>query len=238
MSPADASLWRSIASQPAIGVTATIGAFLLALRINRMCHGNPLLNPTLIAILIMACAIKTTGLDYATYAQSASVVSFMLSPAVVMLAVPLFRQRQLVRESGLVIAGALAVGLPLGVGSAVGIAWVLGADRQTLLSLAPKSTTAGIAIGISEKIGGLPALTAVLVIMTGIVGAVCGPFVARRLRANDPRAVGLALGIASHGIGTARALQLGDVTGAFAGLGMGLNGILTAIVLPIAVRLI
>ena len=180
--------------------------------------------------------IKLSGLAYADYARSAAVVSFMLSPAVVLLAVPLYRKRALIRRSGLLIAVALCIGLPTGIVSGVGFAWALGASRPTLLSLAPKSATAGIAIGISEQIGGLPALTAVLVIMTGIIGAIVGPGLAAKLRVHDPRAVGLAIGITSHGIGTARALQINETVGAFAGLGMGLNGILTAVVVPLACR--
>jgi putative effector of murein hydrolase len=109
--------------------------------------------------------------------------------------------------------------------------------KPRTFSLAPKSTTAGIAIGISEKIGGAPSLTAVLVIMTGITGAVIGPIAARQMGVSDPRAVGLAMGIASHGIGTARALQMGATAGAFAGLGMSLNGILTATLLPLVANL-
>ncbi len=237
MPPLDPNAWHKIALLPAIGVGATVGAYVIALRLQRWSGGHPVLNPTLVAIALIAFAVKISGLDYASYAQSAGVVTFALAPAVVLLAVPLFRQRQLIRESAGIVAGALAVGLPTGILSAVGIAWLLHADRLTLLSLAPKSTTAGIAIGISDKIGGLPALTAVLVIMTGITGAVFGPLATRRAGVCDPRAVGLAMGIASHGIGTARALQIGEVAGAFAGLGMGLNGVLTAILLPIAANL-
>jgi putative effector of murein hydrolase len=135
--------------------------------------------------------------------------------------------------SARLIAVGLAVGLPVGVLSAVGLAWLLGASPQTILSLAPKSVTAGIAVGISEQIGGLQTLTIVLVIMTGITGAVLGPIVARLARIDDPRVVGLTMGIASHGIGTARALQINEVAGAFSGLGMGLNRVLTAILLPL-----
>ena len=229
--------WRSMASQPAIGVAATFLAYLFAVQLHRLAGARSILNPTLVSIVIIALALKVCGLDYKIYAQSAAFVTFMLGPAVVLLAVPLFRRRQLIWESGRVIGGALAIGMPAGALSAVGFAWLFGADRQTLLSLAPKSATAGIAIGISEKIGGLPALIAVLVIMTGIVGAVCGPFLIGRIGVRDPRAVGLAIGISSHGIGTARALQIGEVAGAFSGLGMGLNGVLTAIALPLICNL-
>ncbi len=238
MSPHDLSSWRDIAVLPVFGVTATVVAYLIAVRLHRWGRGHPLLNPTLVAIIVLAAAIRTSGLSYAAYAQSASVVSFMLSPAVVLLAVPLYRRRAVIRASNAIILGALAAGLPTGIASAVGIAWLLGADRSTLLSLAPKSTTAGIAIGISEKIGGVPALTAVLVIMTGITGAVLAPSLTRWLGIRDERALGLSMGIASHGIGTARALQVGEIAGSFAGLGMSLNGVLTAILLPIVLTLI
>jgi putative effector of murein hydrolase len=237
MSPFDPVAWHKIELVPAVGVGATIAAYVVAVRLQRWSGGSAIFNPTLIAILLLALAVRLSGMDYADYARSAGVVTFALSPAVALLAVPLFRQRQLIRDSARIILGSLALGLPTGVLSAMGIAWLLHADRVTILSLAPKSTTAGIAIGISEKIGGAPSLTAVLVIMTGITGAVIGPFVTRQMGVSDPRAVGLAMGIASHGIGTARALQMGETTGAFAGLGMSLNGILTAILLPLAASL-
>src|SRR5271166_5670409 len=144
----------------------------------------------------------------------------MLGPAVVLLAVPLFRQTLLIRASWRLIVGALAIGLPTGIVSAVGVAWLVGAHLETLLSLAPKSVTTGIAIGVSQAIGGVPALTAVFVILTGIIGAVCGPATVRLMGISDVRILGLAMGIGSHGIGTARAFQFGDVAGAFSSLGM------------------
>ncbi len=238
MSPLDPAAWHEIAVQPVTGVTETIVAYAAAVRLHRWGRGHPLLNPTLVAIVLLAAAVQASGLSYAAYAQSASVVSFMLSPAVVLLAVPLYRRRAVIRASGSIILGALAVGVPMGIATGVGLASLLGADRRTLLSLAPKSATAGIAIGISERIGGVPALTAVLVIMTGITGAVLAPSLTRWLGIRDERVVGLSIGISSHGIGTARALQIGEVAGSFAGLGMTLNGVLTAIVLPIVLTLI
>jgi predicted murein hydrolase (TIGR00659 family) len=237
MSPFDPVMWHKIELAPAVGVGATVAAYVIAVRLQRWSGGSAIFNPTLIAILLLAFAVKLSDMDYADYARSAGVVTFALSPAVALLAVPLFRQRRLIRDSARIILGSLAIGLPTGVLSAIGIAWLLHADRVTILSLAPKSTTAGIAIGISEKIGGAPSLTAVLVIMTGITGAIIGPTVTRQMGVSDGRSVGLAMGIASHGIGTARALQMGETAGAFAGLGMSLNGILTAIVLPLVANL-
>jgi predicted murein hydrolase (TIGR00659 family) len=237
MSLLDHVAWTTLSEQPVLEVGATILAFLFAVRLARLGGNHPLLNPTLLAIVIVVLMIKAAGIPYATYLRGAGFIQFLLGPAVVLLAVPLYRQTRLIRASGALIVTALAVGLPTGIISAVGIAWALGASPPTLLSLAPKSVTAGIAIGISETIGGIPALTAVLVVSTGITGAVLGPWVGRLLRLRDDRVTGLAIGIASHGIGTARALQMSEVAGAFAGLGMSLNGVLTAILLPLIIHL-
>jgi predicted murein hydrolase (TIGR00659 family) len=229
--------WISLAEKPALETGATVFAFLVATRISRLSGNHPLLNPTLLAIILISVGLEATHIPYETYLRGADAINFMLGPAVVLLAVPLFRQRATIRASGRLIAVGLAAGLPVGVLSAVGIAWAFGASSQTLLSLAPKSVTAGIAVGISEQIRGLQTLTIVLVIMTGITGAVLGPIIARLARVEDPRVVGLTMGIASHGIGTARALQISEVSGAFSGLGMGLNGVLTAILLPVIYKL-
>jgi predicted murein hydrolase (TIGR00659 family) len=234
----DPLAWAALAEQPVLEIGATVFAYLAAVRLCRHSGNHPLLNPTLVAILILAVGTKALGIPYATYLRSAGFVHFLLGPAVVLLAVPLFRQTALIRASSGLIAVGLAVGLPTGVLSAVGIAWALGASPQTVLSLAPKSVTTGIAIGISERIGGVPALTTALVIMTGITGAVIGPMVTRLAHICDARAIGLAMGIASHGIGTARALQMGEVAGAFSGLGMGLNGIATAVLVPLVFTLL
>jgi predicted murein hydrolase (TIGR00659 family) len=225
--------WTGLAEKPVLETGATVFAFLAATRISRLGGHHPLLNPTLLAIVLISLGLEVTHIPYETYLRGSEAIHFMLGPAVVLLAVPLFRQRAVILASARLIAVGLAIGLPVGVLSAVGLAWVLGARPQTILSLVPKSVTAGIAMGISEEIGGLQTLTIVLVIMTGITGAVLGPIVARFARIEDPRVIGLAIGIASHGIGTARALQISEVAGAFAGLGMGLNGVLTAILLPL-----
>jgi predicted murein hydrolase (TIGR00659 family) len=232
----DTHAWASLPEQPILEVGITVLAFLLAVRLARWSGNNPFLNPTLIAIVLVVVALNVTGVPYATYLRGAGFIQFLLAPTVVLLAVPLYRQTRLIRASGDLIAAALLVGLPTGVLSAVGIAWALGASRVTLLSLAPKSVTAGIAIGISEAIGGVPALTAVLVVSTGITGAIAGPIIQRWLRVEDDRVTGLAIGITSHGIGTARALQISEVAGAFSGLGMSLNGVLTGVLLPLAMR--
>lgn len=229
--------WTELAGQPVVDTGVTVFAFLAGTRISRLGGNHPLLNPTLLAIVLIALGLEATGIGYQTYLRGADTVQFMLDPAVVLLAVPLFRQRATIRASWRLIAVGLAVGLPVGILSAVGIGWALGANSQMLLSLAPKSVTAGIAAGVSDEIGGTPALTIILVVLTGITGAVLGPIVTRFASVEDPRVVGLAMGIAAQGLGTARALEISEVAGAFAGLGMGLNGVLTAILLPLVCRL-
>jgi predicted murein hydrolase (TIGR00659 family) len=229
------SHWASLAERPVLETGATVFAFLAATRISRIGGNHPLLNPTLLAIVIIALCLEATHVPYEAYLRGVDAIHFMLGPAVVLLAVPLFRQRAVIRASARLIAVGLSVGLPVGILSAVGFAWALGASSRTILSLAPKSVTAGIAVGISEQIGGLQTLTIVLVIMTGVTGAVLGPIIASLAHIDDERVLGLTMGIASHGIGTARALQIGEVAGAFAGLGMSLNGVLTAILIPLIV---
>ncbi|HME23451.1 MAG TPA: LrgB family protein [Acetobacteraceae bacterium] len=238
MRPLDAPAWQQLAGLPSVAIGATVPAYVIALRLQRRCAGSPILNPTLVTILLVVGLLQLTGTRYETYVRSASFIHFMLGPAVGLLAVPLFRQTALIRASGVVIAIALAIGLPAGIVTAVGLAWLLGGHAETLLSLAPKSLTTGIAIGVSQAIGGVPALTAVFVILTGIIGAVCGPATVRLMGISDVRILGLAMGIGSHGIGTARAFQFGDVAGAFSSLGMSLNGVLTAVLLPLFITLL
>jgi putative effector of murein hydrolase len=125
MSPLDPVAWHKIEMVPAVGVGATVAAYVVAVRLQRWSGGSAIFNPTLIAIVLLALAVRLSGMDYADYARSAGVVTFALSPAVALLAVPLFRRRQLIRDSARIIVGSLALGLPTGVLSAMGIAWLL-----------------------------------------------------------------------------------------------------------------
>jgi len=191
----------------------------------------------LLAIIVLVAALHFTGTPYATYFDGAQFVHFLLGPATVALAVPLYAQFGRLRALALPLAGALIAGSLTAIGSVIGIAWLLGASESTLLSLAPKSVTAPIAMGIAEKIGGIPSLTAVLVIMTGVSGAMMAKYVLDALRIRDHGVRGFAVGLAAHGIGTARAFQVSEQAGAFAGLGMGLNGATTAILMPLMLAL-
>ena len=158
---------------------------------------------------------------------------FLLGPATVAPAIPLYRQFEKVRRSALAILVNLLAGSITAAASAVAIGWLLGASKDALIAMAPKSVTAPVAMGITEQLGGLPSLTAVLVIITGIIGAMLGPKILNLLGIKDWAARGLAIGTASHGIGTARAMQVNETAGAFAGLAMGLNALATALLLPL-----
>lgn len=228
-----ADIWVYLAATPLTGLTLTLGAYLSSRWLFRRCGHFPLLNPVLVAIVTLVAVLHFSGVDYQTYFEGAQFVHFLLGPATVALAVPLYRQFTHVRRSALALGVALVAGSSAAVASALLIGRAMGASREVLMSLAPKSVTTPIAMGIAELTGGLPSLTAVLVILTGILGAAVGTSVLRMIGVVDPRATGFAIGVASHGIGTARALELGETEGAFAGLAMGLNGLLTAVALPL-----
>lgn len=228
-------VWVYLETEPLLALTLTLVAYVAGNALYQRAGRNPLLNPVLLAVLLLAGVLWLTGISYQRYFEGAQFVHFLLGPATVALAIPLYRHFHAVRRSALAIFVSLLTGSLTAVLSAVGIAWALGASPQTLISLAPKSVTTPVAMGITEKLGGLPSLTAVLVILTGIIGAALGRYVLNALGVYSPAARGLALGVASHGIGTARSLQIGEEKGAFASLAMGLNALATAILLPLLV---
>lgn len=229
-------IWVYLSATPLLGLTITLLAYLAATWLYRRAGYNPLANPVLIAVALLVALLAVTGMPYRSYFEGAQFVHFLLGPATVALAVPLYEQRAQLARLALPLTLGLVAGTLTAVTSAVGIAWLLGASRETMLSLAPKSVTTPIAMGIAEKIGGLPSLTAVLVILTGMLGAVIGGPLLDLLRVPSPATRGFALGLASHGIGTARAFQVDERAGAFAGLAMGLTALLTAVLVPLLMR--
>ncbi len=231
-------IWVYLSTTPLLGLTVTLCAYVLGYYLYRKCRFNPLVNPVLIAVLVLVALLLASDTPYSSYFEGAQFVHFMLGPATVALAVPLYRQFHHVRRSASAVVVALAFGSLTAVLSAVGIAWLLGASRATLLSLAPKSVTTPVAMGIAEQIGGLPSLTAVLVILSGITGAVLGTYTMNLVRVKDWRARGIAMGVASHGIGTARAFTVNEVAGAFSSLAMGLNALATAVLVPVLLALL
>jgi predicted murein hydrolase (TIGR00659 family) len=231
-------IWVYLSASPLLHLSLTIAAYLAGDWLYRRAGRPALLHPVLISIVVLVSALTATGTEYHTYFEGAQFVHFLLGPATVALAVPLYfnfsklKQLWLPLSVGLV-CGALAAAL-----SAVAIAWLLHASPQTLLALAPKSVTAPVAMAITEKLGGPPSLTAILVVSTGILGAVIGPALLDLFRVKDPATRGFAIGTASHGIGTARAFQESEEAGAFSGLAMGLNALASSILLPPLLRVL
>ncbi len=231
------SLWVYLSATPLFWLTVTLGAWLAADGLSRAAGRNPLVNPVMIAVALVAALLFATGTDYQTYFNGAQFVHFLLGPATVALGVPLYRNLGLVRRDLLPMAASLLVGAVVAILSAVGIAAAMGVPHNILVSLAPKSVTAGIAMAVSESLGGIPSLTAALVIITGIIGAIMVTPLMNALGIRDYAARGFAVGLASHGIGTARAFAVSSVAGTFAGIAMGLNTVVTALLVPLLLRL-
>ncbi|MBR0568506.1 LrgB family protein [Azoarcus sp. L1K30] len=225
-------IWVYLSTTPLLGLTLTLIAYQAAFQIYKRVGFHPLANPVLLAVAMLAGVLLLTGTPYSTYFDGAQFVHFLLGPATVALAIPLHAQWPRLKTMAGPLLISLAAGSLTAALSAYAIGAVLGASRESLMSLAPKSVTTPIAMAVAERLGGLPSLTAVLVIMTGILGAVGARYVYRLLRIDDHAVRGFAIGIASHGIGTARAFQVSEQAGAFAALAMGLNGLLTAVSLP------
>jgi predicted murein hydrolase (TIGR00659 family) len=231
-------IWVYLAEQPLLALTITLVAYQAGQWVYRRVNLHPLANPVLLAVLALVALLQLSGVAYEDYFEGAQFVHFLLGPATVALAVPLYNQLKEMRRAAVPMLVALAVGSVTAAATAVATAWLFDAGERTLASLAPKSVTTPIAMGIADQIGGLPSLTAVLVILTGIIGAVFATWTLDALRIRDWRARGFATGVAAHGIGTARALQVNEVAGAFSSLAMGLNGVATAVLLPLLIRLL
>ncbi|MBQ0804777.1 MULTISPECIES: LrgB family protein [unclassified Sulfitobacter] len=225
--------WVYLNASPLFHLTLTLVAFQAANWLFEKGGRNPLLNPVLVAVILVVSVLYFTKTDYGTYFQGAQFVHFLLGPATVSLAIPLYRQWGRVSGSVLAIGISLLTGSVVAIVTAVGTAWLLGGSEILLASIAPKSATAPVAMAISQELGGVPSLTAVLVIVSGILGAMFGPILLNLIGVTDWSARGLAIGTASHGIGTARALQVNETAGAFSGLAMGLNAVATALLVPI-----
>lgn len=230
-------IWSYLSQGPLLWLTATLTAYLVGDAAFRASNRKSWANPVLIAVIVLAALLWVTGTDYATYFEGAQFVHFMLGPATVALGLPLFDNLPRVRRAFWPMLAGLLTGSGVAILSALAIARAFGIGDSVLASLAPKSTTAPVAIGVAERIGGQPTLTAALVLMTGIFGAIVVTPLLDALRIRDWRARGFAVGVAAHGIGTARAFQVNETAGAFSSIGMGLNAVLTAIIAPLAMRL-
>jgi len=229
------ALLAALAGTPLPWLVLTLLAYLGALALYRRSGAHPLLIPVLTAVVFIVVALMATGTPYATYRDGVSLLSLLIGPATVALAVPLYGQRARIRQMWRPLGIALLVGSTVAIASALLIAWALGGTLETLMSLAPKSATMPIALPVAERMGGLPSLAAVAVAITGIAGTILAGPVLRLLRIHDPAVRGFAVGLTAHAIGTARELQVHPTAGAFAALAMGLNGVATAVLVPVLV---
>lgn len=223
-------IWVYLGTTPLLWLTLTLIAFAIGDTVSARFGRHPLANPVMIAAGLLILLLVVTGTPYPAYFEGAKFVHFLLGPATVALGLPLWRNRMAVRRNLLPMCGALVAGSLTAIISAVAIGWLFGAPAPVLASLAVKSVTAPIAMALSEGIGGIPALAAVLVVLTGILGAVVVTPLMNALKITDFAARGFAVGVAGHGIGTARAFQVSEEAGTFAGIAMGLNGALTSLV--------
>lgn len=233
--------WQAVIHHPLFGLGLTLATYQLALTVyekTRWALLRPMLQPVLLSMLLVIGVLLACGLSYAEYQRSAQLLMILLGPATVALAVPLYVNLRRIRQLfwptllTLLIAGVLATALGML------LAWLFGAEQMILMTIAPKSVTTPIAMLVAEQIGGVAALAAVFVMLTGVLGAMCGPEVLRLIGVRHPAAVGMALGLTAHAVGTARALQEDEESGAFAALAMSLMGLTTAVFLPLLVSLL
>ena len=225
-------MWAELIETPLFGVALTLVVYLLAQFLYRRV-GSVWANPVLVSIVTIILLLKSGEIEYRAYARGGDILLFLLGPSVVALAVPLYQRREEIWKRKRPILLGIFAGSLASILSACGLAWILGGSHEVVLSLAPKSVTTPIAISIVEKIGGIAPLTAALVVLTGCLGAICGPEFCRLIGVTSPVATGLAVGTAAHGIGTARMLEVDRLAGAVAGLAIGLNGLMTTFLLPI-----
>jgi predicted murein hydrolase (TIGR00659 family) len=232
------SLWVYLSQSPLLWLTVTLLVYAIADAVSLATRRHPLANPVLHSIWIIGAFLLVTHTSYPTYFAGAQFVHFLLGPATVALAVPLYENRKLVIASILPMLVALVVGAITAIVSVVVMAELAGLPRDVILSLAPKSVTAGVAMGITESLGADPSLTAVAVVLTGIMGAIVVTPLMNRAGITDFRARGFAAGLAAHGIGTARAFQVDEIAGVFSGIAMSLNALVTSLLVPLAVTLL
>jgi len=229
-------LWVYLSSTPLFGLTATIATYVVAQLAYERVGGAPWANPVLWSVAAIGVFLVATRTPYPTYFAGAQFIHFLLGPAVVALGWPLWLRSGEVRRRGVPLTIAALVGGVAAAGSAVLLATWLGMPLDVVRSLAPKSVTAPVAMGIAERIGGVPALSAVFAVLTGMVGALSAKYLFNVLRIGSYAVRGFALGTSSHGIGAARAIQVDKDAGAYAGIALGLQVLLASVLMPLVFR--
>jgi len=231
-------LWVYLAATPLFGLTATLVCYILAQTVYQRLGQAPWANPVLWTVVALALLLTISGTPYPSYFAGAQFIHFLLGPAVVALAWPLWQRRAELRQRWLALLVAALAGGSAAAGSAVLAGWALGLPLPVLASLAPKSVTAPVAMGIAQQLGGIPALAAVFAVLTGLIGALLAKPLFDLLRIQQPAVRGFAVGTAAHGIGAARALQVHPTAGAYAALALGLQVLLASLLMPFASSLI
>ena len=219
------------------GVLATLAAYAAGVWINRK-TGKALFNPLLMGSIFMIVFLSCFGVPYADYKSSAQPVSWLLMPATVSLAIPLYEKWDLLRENAAAIIAGISVGTLVSLGSALALALALDLTQEQYATLLPKSVTTAISMDVAAELGGIAALTGAIVIVTGIVGALLAETVCKMFHITDPIAKGVGIGTSAHAVGTSKALQMGEVEGAMSGLSIAVAGVLTAVLCPVFVNLI
>lgn len=214
----------------------TFGVYYAARQLQKW-TGWVVLNPILVTIIVLILFLKVTGISYDSYQQAGGYINFWMKPAIVALAVPLYQHLGQIRKQFMPIFISQVVGCLVGIVSVVAIARMMGASREVIVSLAPKSVTTPIAMEVCTALGGIPSLTAAIVIAVGLFGAICGFKILEVWHIRNPYSQGLGLGTATHAMGTARAMEKGETYGAYASVGLILNGVLTAMATPLILEL-
>ena len=225
-------LWIYLASTPLFGLTATLLAYVAAQALYERLGQPPWASPVLWSVIAIGAVLLLTGTPDPTYCAGAQFVHVLLGPAIVAQAWPLWQRRAELRSRGAALLVAAFIGGAAAALSAIVLARLAGLPESVVMSLAPKSVTAPVAMGIADRVGGIPALAAVFAVLTGVIGALSGKSLFDRLGLSDWRIRGFALGTVAHGIGTARAIQVNADAGAYAGLALGLQVLIASLLMP------
>ena len=226
-----------IMSNPIILLAITFGIYYVARQIQKR-TGWVVLNPILITIVALIALLQLTGISYETYEQGGQYIDFWLKPAIVALGVPLYQNLGQIRRQLLPILMSQLVGCLVGLVSVTLIASALGASHEVIVSLAPKSVTTPIAMEVCKTSGGIPSLTAAIVVIVGLFGAIFGFKILEVWHVHNPFSQGISMGTAAHAVGTSRAMEKGEIYGAYSSLGLILNGVLTALLTPFVLKLL
>ena len=230
-------MFETFCCSPLFGIVLTLGAYAAGVKIYSRFR-FAILHPVLTSSAVIIVFILISGINIEEYQKGGSIISFMLGPATVSLAVPLYRRISVLKKHAVIILVSISVGTVVSIVSVILLSKAFGLPEELILSLSPKSITTPIAVEVAGKIGGMPPITALAVITTGIIGAIIGPGLLRLLRITEPAAKGLAMGTAAHAIGTSRALEMGETEGAVSSLSIGLAGIITVITVPFIITLL